>query len=60
MLKLYFEAAMYNRGIMAQDLINGGADLNSQTNDGETALMLGKLYLVCNFDDYSFNLISSY
>ena len=51
---------MYNRGIMAQDLINGGADLNSQTNDGETALMLGKLYLVCNFDDYSFNLISSY
>ena len=34
---------MYNHFEIVQDLIDAHADLNSQTNDGETALIFGKL-----------------
>jgi ankyrin repeat protein len=35
---------MYNRFQIVQDLIDAGADINSQTNDGETALIFGKFF----------------
>ena len=36
---------MLNRNLIVQQLITAGADLNSQTNDGITALMFCKLFL---------------
>ena len=37
---------MYNHLEIIQDLIDAGADLNSQTYDGETALIYGELILL--------------
>jgi ankyrin repeat protein len=45
---------MYNHLQIVQVLIDAGADINSQTNDGETALIFGKFlnnlkFLLLNF-----------
>ena len=38
---LFSKAAIYNRNLIVQMLINAGADIESKTNDGVTALMFG-------------------
>lgn len=49
-LTFYLKAAMYGRTLILKDLINAGADINSKTDDDETAMMLGKLKLrICIF-----------
>ena len=37
---------MLNRNFVVNELIAAGADLNSLTDDGETALMFGKIFFL--------------